>query len=340
MSSYSLHREGIDRRKSRQQRAVEQRAPSGGADDALQNLLAVADVTGEEVFGQLAGVAGAWYFGNNRATTPMYDSATGRTFDGLETDGSINPNSGAESTIHGLLSMLALDAHPEVKAAAYGAVREVQEGWTLLEAESGDLLDGEVVTLESAWNGEANVSGGAYVRLSPGGSVQLEAELPATGRYAVLPVYEQRPVNLYRSGLEVMLGAQRHRLWLGGAGDPGVSVNEGLQTVALADPSGNVPPTQAGTVPLTASPTGGVPAHLDAFLLRPEVSRLELGGATPQALFQSFAPTRRVVRLEVTDNTLAYIYDEMGTLTETVLGRNGTMRVPVLPEGFSYVTAP
>ena len=344
-----------------------------GADAALQNLLAVADATGEAVFGQLAGVAGAWYFGNNRATTPMYESATGRTFDGLETDGSINPNSGAESTIHGLLSMLALDAHPAVKAAAYGAVREAQEGWTLLEAEAGDLLGGEIVTLESAWNGEANVSGGAYLRLSPGGSVQVGAELPATGRYAVLPVFEQRPVNLYASGLEVMLGAQRHRLWLGGAGDPGVSVNEGLQTVALADPSGNVPPTAAGTTQLTASPTGGVPAHLDAFLLRPEVARLELGGDNPQALFQSFAPTRRVVifdswlitsdydeagnvtgtsgvlptstpvavgiyELEPVSQITAYVYDETGRLTETVVLTDRQRRVPVEAGGFSYVT--
>lgn len=345
-----------------------------GADAALQNLLAVADVTEEAVFGQLAGVAGAWYFGNNRAAAPMVDVATGRTFDGLETDGSINPNSGAESTIHGLLSMLALDTRPAVKAAAYGAVREVQEGWTLLEAEAGDVLDGEVVTLESAWNGEANVSGGAFVRLSPGGSVQLEAQIPASGRYAVLPVFEQRPVNLYASGLEVMLGAQRHQLWLGGAGDPGVSANEGLQTVALAEAPGNVPPTEAGTVPLTASPTGGAPAHLDAFLLRPEVARLELGGDSPQALFQSFAPRRRVVRLEswmlmtgyndagnVTQTVVdvptstpvpveidelepvsrvtAYVYDDTGRLTETVVITDRQRRVPVEAGGFSYVTA-
>jgi len=45
----------------------------------------------------------------------MYDPATGRTFDGINPDGSVNRNSGAESTIHGLLSMLALDAHPAVR---------------------------------------------------------------------------------------------------------------------------------------------------------------------------------------------------------------------------------
>ena len=60
----------------------------------------------------------SWFFGANRAGQPMYDPATGVTFDGLEADGPINHNSGAESTIHGLLTMLALDAHPSVAAQA------------------------------------------------------------------------------------------------------------------------------------------------------------------------------------------------------------------------------
>ena len=42
----------------------------------------------------------------------MYDPATGRTFDGVSPDGKVNRNSGAESTIHGLLTMLALDGTP------------------------------------------------------------------------------------------------------------------------------------------------------------------------------------------------------------------------------------
>ena len=65
----------------------------------------------------LAGIVAAWYFGANPAGEPMYDPATGRTFDGISGSGVVNHNSGAESTIHGLLSMIALDEHPAVADA-------------------------------------------------------------------------------------------------------------------------------------------------------------------------------------------------------------------------------
>ena len=312
-----------------------------GADAALQNLLEVADTTGETVFKQLAGIAGAWYFGNNRAATPMYDASTGRTFDGLETDGRINPNSGAESTVHGLLSMLALDAHPDVKAAAYGATRVLQQSWQLVEAESGTLTKGKVVTPESAWNGEASWSGGAYVTLSPGGQLGLEVTLPESGRYAVLPVFERQPVLRFATGADITLGGQPYTLWLGGAGDPGVSANPGLLTVVLASAPDtttlNAGTLNAGTVSLRVSSSGKLPVQLDAFLVRPEVARLDLTGTVRQTLLQSFAPERRVVTLKVSRSAKAFVYDGAGTLTETVTGRQGRMRVPVSAGGFSYL---
>ena len=111
-----------------------------GADATLQNLLRTADATGRGGFRQLAAIQGAWYFGNNRSGVDMYDPATGRTFDGLEADGRINHNSGAESTIHGLLSMLALDARPDVRAMATQRTERVRHiTWSLYEAEAGRL---------------------------------------------------------------------------------------------------------------------------------------------------------------------------------------------------------
>ena len=60
--------------------------------------------TGGSGISDLAGIAAGWFFGANPAGVPVYDPATGVTNDGVQGDGTVNPNSGAESTIHGLLT--------------------------------------------------------------------------------------------------------------------------------------------------------------------------------------------------------------------------------------------
>src|SRR4029450_1020161 len=126
-----------------------------GADATLQNLLRTARAADRPAFRDLAGVAAAWHFGNNRAGGAMDARASGRAFDGISPDGTVNRNSGAESTIHGLLSMLALDAHPAVAARARVAGRQAQLTWRLIEAEAGTLSgDPEVGDPGSAWAGE------------------------------------------------------------------------------------------------------------------------------------------------------------------------------------------
>jgi hypothetical protein len=312
-----------------------------GADAVLQNLLAVARATGEASFEQLAGIAGAWFFGNNRAGAPMYDPRTGRTFDGLESDGRINQNAGAESTIHGLLSMLALDAHPEVRQRARSLERVHHDPWVLLEAEAGTTAgDARIETPESAWNGEALWIGGSYVTLGPGASVTLGATLEGAGRYAALPVFLQQPANRFAVGTRLSTQTGTFgTVWHGGAGEPGLSENEGFVSVARAPYTAELGP---GIADLTVEQVGGLPAHLDAVMLRPEVARLELRGAAGGVtLLHSWAPTRRVVVLNFGEGeATAYVYGRDGALVETVTGTAGELRVPVVAGGFAYALTP
>ena len=94
-----------------------------GADSRIQSLLAVAGASGRPGLRRLAGVAATFYFGNNAAGAVVYDAATGRTFDGVSSDGVVNQNSGAESTIHGLLSMIALGGRAGRRALVAGGGR-------------------------------------------------------------------------------------------------------------------------------------------------------------------------------------------------------------------------
>jgi hypothetical protein len=311
-----------------------------GADATLQNLLRTADATGLNGFRQLAAVQAAWYFGNNRSGVQMYDPATGRTFDGLEADGRVNRNSGAESTIHGLLSMLALDAHPDVAAAATARNDRVdQESWFLVEAESGNLKGkANVVTPASAWTGESLWSGGRYVELGPGSRVTVSATLPETGRYRLLPVFDRQEAPLRSLGTRhrfdtVPIGTQ----WDGGAGAQGVSPTSGYLDI------GNVGTTRVfdvGPVAIESAYVGdGAPVRLDALLVQPEIERLLLSGdGGRQGLLRSWATQRRLATLDAgTGGLTAFAYDADGRLVETVTG-TGSLAVPVEPFGFTYLT--
>jgi len=314
-----------------------------GADATLQNLLRTAQAAGRPAFRDLAGIAAAWYFGNNPAGVAMYDPATGRTFDGINPEGAVNRNSGAESTIHGLLSMLALDARPDVAARARLAGRRAQVTWQRVEAEAGRLGGAAtVVTPGSAWTGESLWSGGAYVELRPGGEVVNAATLPARGGYLLLPVFERQQAPAGSVGTRHRLGgADAGAVDHGGAGAQGVTATPGYLTVGTAGSA-----TAEGTVDLVSAYTGGGgPARLDAVLVQPEVEWLVLGGeagatAGGQAVLRSFAsgPRTRAVTLDGTGPARARAYDQSGRLVATATAASGTVEAPVVPGGFTVVT--
>jgi hypothetical protein len=324
-----------------------------GADATLQNLLRVADAARRPAFRELAGIAAAWYFGNNPAGVAMYDPATGRTFDGVNSDRTVNRNSGAESTIHGLLSMLALDAHPDVAARARLAGRRAQVTWRLVEAEAGELAGAaEVVAPPEAWTGESAWSGGRYVRLGPGGRVDSAVELPAGGGWLVLPVLDRQPVPAGTVATGHRLdGGDAGVVDHGGAGPQGVTAVPGHLDVATAPRPVEAAAGPARLASVYAGPAGrrgpgnpeGVPrwVSLDALLVQPEVEWLVLGGAAGgQALLRSFAaaPRVRAVDLPGTGPATARSYDPAGRLVAVVTSPGGRLRAPVAPGGFTVAT--
>jgi hypothetical protein len=71
--------------------------------------LRLAEATSKPEYETMAGLLASWFFGNNAAGKPMYDPQTGRCYDGLEDSTKINLNSGAESTIEALYSILEVE---------------------------------------------------------------------------------------------------------------------------------------------------------------------------------------------------------------------------------------
>ena len=76
-------------------------------------LLELSEATGEGKYAIVAGLVASWFTGNNPPQEPMYDPRTGRCYDGIDERGRVNRNSGAESTIEALLTLMALRENPK-----------------------------------------------------------------------------------------------------------------------------------------------------------------------------------------------------------------------------------
>jgi hypothetical protein len=74
-------------------------------------------LTGEKKYAEIAGQLGAWLLGANEAGIKMYDSSTGRCYDGIVAKDSVNYNSGAESTIEALLTLEEIEKYPAIRSA-------------------------------------------------------------------------------------------------------------------------------------------------------------------------------------------------------------------------------
>ena len=306
-----------------------------GADSRVESLIATADSTGRDAALGLAGIAGAWFFGANPAGTPMYDPATGVTYDGISGSGTVNHNSGAESTIHGLLTMIALDQHPAARQVALTADLVDRQGTITLQGEDGDLAgDASATQPPSLWTGESLFGGSGYAALGDGGSTTLA--LPAHPRSLVLPVVDLRPgsdaVTTFR-GDDRTLG----RVASGDIGEQGDSPAPGALLPVTV--SGTLP-AGATTLSATTSTGAGDPAALDAVMLEPLVSRLVLGGdGHGTALLRSASTTTEKATVQVPGSGTARIstYDGRGHLVaeSTSPARSVTVSVPA--GGFALV---
>jgi hypothetical protein len=309
-----------------------------GVDSRVEGLIAVADATHASGLDQLAGAQAAWYFGANPAGVPVYDPATGVCVDGINSDKTINHNCGAESTIHTELSMLALDAHPDVARIATSLNRTTAtDGLTVVEAESGTLTgSATVVTPPSAWTGSANWSGGKYVQAGAGDTITMT--LPQlTGAHRILPIAD----------LGNPAGAGTTQ-WMSTAGTRTTNLGSSANTTHA--PQGIAPTTvylqpqtlqraaPDGTTTLTARVGGAV--NLDAVIVQPLVSHLgQAGTNTSRDIYINGTDQRAWQHLSATGPVTVQRYDKLGRSVggPSVVGPHGVVTVEA--GGFTVVSS-
>jgi hypothetical protein len=162
--------------------------------------------TNDERYRRLAGLSAAWFLGDNRAGTPMYDETTGRGFDGLAgaTALRVNRNSGAESTIEALLALLAVADDPVASAYLTARSDEPPSGGVVVEAERGTAASGTPRYGLQDWTGEAFYSGGHYEALGVGDSLAIPFALDVAGAYDVYLAHLRQAPTTRRLDLEAV----------------------------------------------------------------------------------------------------------------------------------------
>jgi hypothetical protein len=296
-----------------------------GVDSRVQSLLTVADVARRPGLRTLAAMNASWFFGTNVSGQPIYNPATGVTYDGVAPDGTINKNSGAESTIHGLLTMLALDAHPSVRQLARTLDNApVRNGLATVEAEDAAVTSGTVITPEAAWTGESLYGGGKFLRLSKGATATFDLGTSAQRRI-VEPVSWLAERGTARS------------VWAVGEKKSSLRHSVGRQGVTAAS-GALLPQRLRRTLPADEEEVsvrivrGSV--DLDAVITRPLISRAVFsGGGQRVELLHSAARRPETVEMRRW-NSVIRVYDDRGQLVRLTQGS----RALVLPGGFTTAT--
>ncbi len=167
-----------------------------GTNMIVQSYMALYRATGDVKYARYGGLAASWLFGNNMAATPMYDSKTGRVFDGISGPVSwrVNHNAGAESTIEGLLSLLVVADVPQ--AAQYLYAQPVAgQSYRILEAEDGKRVRGQPIYFSGDWMGSSFISSGRYVGLGPGDEMELTLDIPTNALYYLYVAHLRQAVQ-------------------------------------------------------------------------------------------------------------------------------------------------
>ncbi len=240
-----------------------------GVDSRIQSLTAVAAATGSAQAERLAGITAGWYFGANAAGVPTYDPGTGVTFDGVAGRRSGQPQQRRREHDPRPVVDAGARRDPRLRRIATNTTTVVErDGLRVVEGESATGA-GTVVTPTDAWTGEAQFSGGKYLRLTRGQRASITLPSSDQPRIAEAIVWTPefgRTVTRWSTGGRD-LGTVTHRVGAQGISEaPGALLPKNL---------GRLVPAGATRLEVTAL-TGDV--WLDALLVRPITSRAVFDG--------------------------------------------------------------
>ncbi len=107
----------------------------------VQAFVEYGNITGDTTYKMMGGLYASWWLGNNIARHPVYDVATGRFYDAVKKDGTMNLNAGAESVAEGLIGLQTV-LYDEI-ASKYVFYKTVSDNsYKIVEAENFETVSG------------------------------------------------------------------------------------------------------------------------------------------------------------------------------------------------------
>ena len=140
-----------------------------GVEATADGLLSLGNATHNQVYRQLAGFAASWFFGNNPANVAMYQAATGVVYDGINSDGTRQPQLGCRIDHRGTAMRCSTSStipSPHVPPVRSCRLRDVLPEVRGRGRHAHRRRGGRGSC--TAWTGEAQWSGNAYVRHAGG----------------------------------------------------------------------------------------------------------------------------------------------------------------------------
>jgi len=240
-----------------------------GTASTVDDLMALYQATGETQYAQWAGLFGSWWLGNNVAQSAMYDSITGRCFDGID-PGRVNLNSGGESVVEGLMGLQAAYYNEAARPLLFYREQN-RHAYRIIEAENfSEIISGSPVVTNSATYGPAQVSNGSYLRLRNGEAVRyrmtVDNSIAVNDEYYLYLQFswESGVADAVGVSIEVDSMAQFHAQ--GGAAATFLWVAQLPQKIHLASGEHDIILRYAGADPQRT-------AIVDYFMLQPTVQR-------------------------------------------------------------------
>jgi hypothetical protein len=157
-----------------------------GITPIVQAFIEYGNISGDTTYKMYGGLYASWWLGNNIANHPVYDSSTGRFYDAVRKDGTMNLNAGAESVVEGLIGLQTV-LYDEIASKYVFYRTKSDNSYKIIEAENFNVLRGrpkKIYINEFNW---AGISGNYLVELRSDDAIRI--------KFNIDNIYED--LNLY-----------------------------------------------------------------------------------------------------------------------------------------------